>query len=231
MIAEKVSSKDICREVGVEYRQWNEVMKRIAGHIKEGGKEVINHHVGTFYLANRAARQYRLKGVLYQSVERKVIALRGPRFPADINVRQGYRVRFFPFNQPSLEQQFVILDGSESVSWTGHYENLQVSFPAVPSSVRVDATFHDGEVPENEPGESSIEIKLTVNTTHEGHKNFVTATGVEQQEVENSIRFSFLHDDPEVIDVDIHVKPNVIALTNFLGNINIEPLVDLVVDP
>lgn len=82
MPREKKSLREICREVGVSHLQVTEVFRRIENVVMQEGKEVITHGVGTFYPQDRAATRRTLNEVVYEIPARRVVALRGPRFPA-----------------------------------------------------------------------------------------------------------------------------------------------------
>ena len=79
-MADKISLKALCREVGVHHLQVVEVLRRIDFHVRDG-KEVITKTVGTFYLRKSRPTTRTLNGVTYEVPAREAVALRGKRFP------------------------------------------------------------------------------------------------------------------------------------------------------
>lgn len=81
MPAEKVSLREICRDVGVQHKAVVEVLRRVANAVIDDDSEVITQTVGTFYKKKMKATQRTNRGVVYDIPAREAVALRGPRFP------------------------------------------------------------------------------------------------------------------------------------------------------
>ena len=74
---------DLCDEVGVEHLQVTEVLRRIHDTVMDGN-DVIVQEFGTFYKRVSRPRIRVLNGVRHLAPRRETVALRPPRFPAEL---------------------------------------------------------------------------------------------------------------------------------------------------
>ena len=113
------SLEKICRDVGVDPLQVNEVFRRINEAVIERDAIVITQTIGTFYRRNSKATVRTLNGERYSIPERKSVALRGPRFPG----RQVDRFRIETTLSPAQ-----IIDGHDLTIITGSEINFTQEF-------------------------------------------------------------------------------------------------------
>ena len=73
----------ICRKVGINPTEFNEVMRRIERVVIEENAQVISKVIGTFYRRDSKATTKTLNGVVYQVPARSCVQLRSPKFITD----------------------------------------------------------------------------------------------------------------------------------------------------